>query len=420
MTDSVTPETAAEPGGAEGDEDEEDAALGEVWERKRKERDERDADDSATRTGGKKPSEDVAGKKTGGDGEAKGEGGDKEPAKKEKPEKQGEKGDSDASGKDKSDDSKDQSKSVDDKKDGENSDKPKADKDYSKPPQNIHKALKDSWDKLPPEVQKEMTEHHAETQARDRDFGRKAKQVERVAEEVKPVADLIKALREANPNLKDVDNDGLAAGIGALVKLSADLDAEPEKTLLQMAGKLPGFLGELKKLLTEMPDERIAEFEAKLAGNEEGARMARLEAENRALREGAEKNHSEGLTDTEERDRLRDELKGHLSDFGSTAPHWGVLEAETKKHLPAVVDENPRDTSWPDLILQAYARAHLQYFPGQDLPKFAGLSGDEGKARSAEAANELSVNPKPGDSPGDQSEDDAMAAIWEKHKGRNR
>ena len=416
MTDSVTPETAAEPGGAEGDEDEEDAALGEVWERKRKERDERDADDSATRTAERKPSEDVAGKKK-ADG---GEDGEKEPAKKKEPEKKGEKGDSEGSGKEKSDDSKDKSKSVDDKKDGENSDKPKAEKDYSKPPQNIQKSLKDSWDKLPPEVQREMTEHHAETQARDRDFGRKAKQVERMAEETKPIADLIKDIRENNPHLKDVDNEGLAAGFGALMNLSNNLDAEPEKTLLQLAGKIPGFLGQLKATLAEMPDEKIAEFEAKLAGNEEGARIARLEAENKALREGAEKNDSEGLTDREERDRLRSELEGHLSDFGSTAPHWGALEAETKKHLPAVVDDNPRDTPWPDLIVQAYALAHLQMFPGQDLPKFAGSSGDEGKARSAEAANELSVNPKPGDSPGEVSEDDAMAAIWEKHKGRNR
>lgn len=391
--------------------------MGDAYDRVRKERADRDADDSATRTAGKKPSEDVAGKDA---PEGKGEGG-KEADKKEKPEKKGESGDAKGSEKEKPDDGKEKGKDGDGEKgDGDGKGKPKGEKDYSKPPQNIAKSLKDAWDKLPAEVQKEMTEHHAEVQSRDRDFGRKVKDVERIAAEAAPVKEMMDAIREKYPGLKDVDAEGLAQGFGALVDLSAKLEQAPEKTILEMAGKIPGFLQELKKTLADVPDEKIAEFQAKLSGDAEGARIAALEAENKALREGAEKKSQEGLTDDAELDRLKTELRGHLSDFGSTAPHWDVLEAETRKHLADVVNDNPRDAEWPDLIVQAYNRAHVRLFPGQDLPKFAGSPSEDGKADAADAANSLNVTNQPGDSPSSQSEEDAMGAIWEKHRGNRR
>ena len=422
--EGVTADTAAEEGGgaADEEEDKESAAMGEVWEKTRKANaDEAKADEKPA---GKKSGEDVTAADKKEDGEKKDSDKPKDADKKEKPEKKGESDDDKDSGKDKDGDSKDQSKSVDDKKDGENSDK-KAEKDYSKAPQNATKAIKEAWDDFSPEVQKEMTDAHAKNQSDARQIGRQRAEVEKREGVLEPVQKFMELLTKEHPDLGDADTAELAVGMARLVGLGSALNKDPGGTILDLAMGTPGMLKALRDSLKDMTDEQLAAAEARARQGgertEEGggdadlaARIAKLEKENEDLKNG-------GLTRQMEHANDIAELEGHLSDFGQQAPHWDTLEGPTTKHLPDVIDANPPDAEYPDLIRQAYLAAHLIHFPGQSLPKLGGSEpAPEEKVAAAEAANDLNVTSASSGGTGKQTEDEILGATFDRLRGGRR
>lgn len=360
------------------------------------------------------------------------DGGEPEEKKKE-PEKKGKSDDAKDSDKEKVDDSKSKSKSVDDKKADQDSDKDAKDSDgkedgddekpdVSKPPQNISKAVKEAWEKIPEDARAEIAKSHSESNIAKMQLGREQAKVKAAAEKAAPAVAFLKEVAENTPGVKEFLEENGAEGLAEVVSSALRMDTEyakdPIKVVFTLA-QAAGVLGDFKEALADL-DVKPSGKQTNL-GRDDGdagqdprdAKISRLEKQ---------------VKDLQGRDyKAESDVARHKSAYQKALDHAEAnspiqWDAETRQAVTdnlvkaAKADPSASEAEHVRRAINAVAEYH------PTLERIASPSDADAAGKAAKAANAAGTNVNPaGGSPAakkdeaEYNEDDVIRGIVKKH-----
>lgn len=109
-------------------------------------------------------------------------------------------------------------------------------------PEQAPKAIKDGWDKLPPEIQESIASRERELMLKMTDQGREMQRV-------KPLSDRLNTLIEKYPAFANETPENLVEGAVRLAAVQAELDKNPLPVILDVAQRY-GLMGHLQQIFT--------------------------------------------------------------------------------------------------------------------------------------------------------------------------
>ena len=385
----------------------------------------------AEKEGGGKPKPPAADEGKGGASDAK------------EPEKAKEGGKADSKGKDVDDkkaaDNSDKGgkKAVDDKKAADNGDKDDskgddgdkddggAKPDHSKPPQNISKAVKEAWEKIPEDARAEIAKAHAESNTAKMQLGREQAKVKAAAEKAQPAVELqdaiVNAVPEAEAYIKEHGHEKFAAAVTSALAVDAAFADDPIAVIFNLA-KGAGVLGDFKEALKDVdvqPSGKGTNLGREGAGGQgdaNGALVKQIDDLKKQVKSLQERDYAQETAVANHKNAYQ----AALDHAEANTPGWDDSAKTAVAHiLPEVARLNPSATEAEhvQLAINSVAKMHPT-LQGTSTPADTAADAAQKAAKAAEATG-TNVNPA-GTGPAtekeaDLSENDEIRAIVAKH-----
>jgi hypothetical protein len=301
-------------------------------------------------------------------------------------------------------------KAVEAKEGEEGADKPEEAKPASvAAPAHLPQSLKAKWDKLDPEVQKDIADY-----TRDRDL--KVSQIGRSYEGVKRIGDVITAAQKELPQLRDMPPERIAKEAMELAVIQKQLQANPVQTILQVAQRFGAIDGLRAMLAGEQPSDD-SHAQAQL--------VARINDLEQRLAEASDPSRVDERVQSTLQQR---EYSNFVESLAQSKEHY----AEVERILPALIqsvwqdkaDKGQLDTNRSlqeqqrEVFEEAYqqacyaipsVRAKLLAPPPQAAP-----ANDLKRSESARRAASINVTSAATGKERTPSEEELMAAVWDR------
>lgn len=367
------------------------------------------------------------------------DGNEPEKEKAKEPEKKPAKEKADAKEGEKVDDDKGKSKSVDDKKgdqdsgkkadakegekgkDGDDGEKP----DTSKPPQNIPKAVKEAWDKIPEEARADIAKTHLDANMTKMKLGREEAKAKAAAEKAAPALAFLKDITESTPGVEDFikehGTEKFAAAVSSALRMDAEYASDPIKVVFQLANAA-GVLGDFKEALKEL-DVKPSGKGTKLGMQDDGgagedprdAEIRKLKSEVKSLQGRDFQAESKAASHRDAYHKALDHAEANSSHEWDAETRQAVADNLVKA---AKADPSASEAEHVRRAINAVAEYHPTLEKIAPPPDASSADAAE-KAAKAAAAADSNVNPAgagpASDTEADLSENEQIQAIVEKY-----
>lgn len=266
-------------------------------------------------------------------------------------------------------------------------------------PTDLPTALRDKWGEIPEAVRDSVLTAH-------RGMARRLEDMGRVVQAAKPVHDVLVEATKQLPTMQSLTPQQLARDVFETAKIIDNLNRDPVRTLMTVA-QARGALPALKAALAGQPVPQEARAIPAL--------MQQVRALEQRLQQVADPAAVEQRVSQTLAVR---ETERAVADFAAGKPHWTEVEKDMPFFVAKVRSTQP-SLSAKDMLDRAYdmavhanpelrAKALAAARPAPATPDPA-RTADALKARSVNVPPSRPTNPRP------LSEDEALAAIWDKN-----
>jgi hypothetical protein len=265
-------------------------------------------------------------------------------------------------------------------------------------PPDLPAGIKEKWAEIPESAREAVLSSH-------RDLSRKLADQGRVVQASKPVFDvLVKAAQEI-PSIQGMTPAQIADDVFAMAKIQGQLNTDPVRTILGIA-KQYGALGALQQAFTGQavqPPETTAMVQE----------IRRLQAQLQQFADPAaiDQRVNQTLT-TRDTERM-------VGEYASKREHWADVEPMIPTMIPLAKQRLGNGASAQDVLDAAYdmaVHANPDLRAKQTAAAPAPAVADPARLQAALKAKAVNVTSLPAKAK-PATEDEAMDAVWEKHRG---
>ena len=265
-------------------------------------------------------------------------------------------------------------------------------------PPDLPAGIKEKWAEIPESAREAVLSSH-------RDLSRKLADQGRVVQASKPVFDvLVKAAQEI-PSIQGMTPAQIADDVFAMAKIQGQLNTDPVRTILGIA-KQYGALGALQQAFTGQavqPPETTAMVQE----------IRRLQAQLQQFADptAIDQRVNQTLT-TRDTERM-------VGEYASKREHWADVEPMIPTMIPLAKQRLGNGASAQDVLDAAYdmaVHANPDLRPKQTEAAPAPAVADPARLQAALKAKSVNVTSLPAKAK-PATEDEAMDAVWEKHRG---
>lgn len=282
-------------------------------------------------------------------------------------------------------------KAEDDKQAAED----KKDAPKSEAPSNLPRAVRDNWDKMPPDVQEAIAASQTE-------MASKLSDATRQIQGIGPIFDVVKRAAAEIPQLKDMQPGQIAGEVFELAKWSAALERDPVGALMTMAERHGAGEALKARLGGEQPSEiaqlhqQIATLQQQVARQQDPVNVAQM---------------------VDQRMQMQNS-DAAVQQFALSKPDWDAVEPHMP-HFVQIVRTSKPDATHAQVLEEAYQEARYAV-PAirQQLQSAAEAQriADE-KAQAAQAAASLNVRPNGSGQATPMTEDQELSQIYRRNHG---
>lgn len=268
------------------------------------------------------------------------------------------------------------------------------------PPSHLPARIKEHWGKLSPEQRDAID-------ATQREMSNRMAELGRVSQAAKPVYDVLLEAAKTLPSLRDMTPAQIARDALKMATVQDDLARDPVNTIARIA-KEYGALDGLRAALTgAAPAEGAQQSQALMTKIRDlEARLANV-ADPQAIEERV----MAALTARE--------AETTVKTFAATAPHWGAVEAIMPQFVQIAQQRLGESASAKDVLDAAYDMAthaipDLRTKVEAPAPK-AQAAADPARTAAQVKAKSVNVVSKTTGAPKPLTEQQRMAAVWDKY-----
>lgn len=264
-------------------------------------------------------------------------------------------------------------------------------------PTDLPASIREKWGDMPEAAREAVLSSHRELSRKMADLGR-------VSQVAKPVYDVIVQAAKEIPTLNNMTPQQIAGDVFKMAVIQGQMAKDPVGTLLQVAQQYGAIDGMRAALAGQQSDSPAVDMMREI-------RSLRAQLESIADPSAIDRRVEQTLT-TRETDRI-------VQEYAAAKPHWGEVE-NIMPQMIAIVQQSGEKASAQDILDAAYdmaihaiptLRAKVQAAETpQPVAQDPARVQAQLKAKSVNAVSKP-VAAKP------LTEEQAMAAIWEKHRG---
>lgn len=264
----------------------------------------------------------------------------------------------------------------------------------SEPPSELPASVKAEWANMTPAMQEAVKSSHI-------DMGRRMTEMGRVVQGAKPVYDVLIEAARTIPTMENLTPAQIAKDVFTTAQMLGAMRTNPVETLLQVAQQY----GALDGLVARLQGQPV---------NNTGSQMAE---ENRQLRAHISQNYSEQAIQARIDQGIKQALDFQASEamvdkYAGQQEFWGDVYPYIPQMI-AIVQQNKPNASPQDVLAEAYDMA-VHANPATRA-KAAAKAPDPALQKAQRVATSVNVKSVPNGKVRYASEDEALAAIWDKH-----
>lgn len=265
-------------------------------------------------------------------------------------------------------------------------------------PTDVPVELKNAWGTLPKPTREALAKAH-------RDMASKLAEQGRLVQGIAPIRDsLVQAVREF-PQLANMRPDQVAAEVFELARMSHNFAAKPVETMLGLIQKHNLGPQVAKALGAQLPEG---------AGESAVLRQQITQLEQQLQRIA----DPEGIKSTVEAVIQQRSTLDEVTQFASTAEHWGEVEDYMPQVIPLVQAKLGASASSRDVLAQAYDLALSIYLPDAKAKATAAVASqpaaDPKKAEAVLKAKSVNVTSRATGQPRVLTEDELLDAAYDR------
>lgn len=266
-------------------------------------------------------------------------------------------------------------------------------------PTDLPVEIRDAWKNIPPEARRAVTDGY-------REMAKKVSEQGRLVQGIAPIRDVLVEAGKTIPSLMNMTPQQVAAEVLQLSNISHQFNTQPVETIMGLIEKHG-----LKQAVSQA-----------LGGQEitqDARHVATLQNEIRTLQQQLQRvADPEYLRAQVSQFTSQERVMGDLEAFSAKAEHWASVEQHLPDVIPLVQKQLGANAAPADVLAKAYDLALSIYLPdakAQQQPAAqAQAVADPKKAESVLKAKSVNVSGRPNGSQRQLSEDEAMAAIYDR------
>lgn len=268
------------------------------------------------------------------------------------------------------------------------------------PPSDLPASIKAKWADMPAEAQEAVLSSH-------RDLSRKLADQGRVVSAAKPIYDVLVQAAQEIPTIRDMTPQQIAQDVFQMARIQAQMGNDPVKTLVGIAAQYGATEG-LRAALGGQAAPEAAQTNMALV---QEVRQLRAQLQQVATPAAIEARVQETITGKE--------VERMVMDYATSKPFWNDAEPIIAQMIPLAQQKLGEQASRKDILDAAYDMAiHADPALREKVAAAAKAPVQPDPARLAAQMKAKSVNvaSRPGQGK-PLTEDQALAAVWDKHRG---